>query len=81
MSKKTKRRSGVARGNLKETKNQKRKRDYADKAKALRSNSVGKRNTSSGKLKLVGVSKHVRPCGNVACKECYASFHLARAAK
>lgn len=62
------------------TKNQRRKAEYRRLAEeaAMRNRAhgiVGKhaRTKSKRSAKLVGTAVHARPCGNIACKECYDS--------
>lgn len=68
-------------GKKKETRNQKRKREYAELAKAMRADgsrrSLKRKSIKAAKAaKIVGNrGYHVNPCGNVACKKCYVEFH------
>ena len=60
------------------TKNQRRKAEYArlaaEQAMQKRAHGiVGKHARSKARKmkRLVGTAVHARPCGNIACKECY----------
>ena len=61
---------GVVRGM---TRNQKRKKAYADKAASGRNQKgTGKHAAAKSRrrVRIVGTAVHVRPCGNHACKPC-----------
>lgn len=62
------------------TKNQRRKAEYKRLAEeaAIRNRAhgvIGKHARAKSKriARLVGTAVHTRPCGNIACKECYDS--------